>query len=128
MPLDHPNKIAHVSAALQRTWTGRTKTVVFVYNTNGTYNSVAQTVIFRKQQVIDPQLPNLTGSAPGVPADVLMICPISTNLTGVVYIADTATATSSAVAAAAKYEIIEAVPTGMVPGGTRYVVELRRLR
>lgn len=128
MPLDNANKIAHLQAVVARTYAGRTKTVVFVYNSDGMFSYVAQTVIFRPQDVIDPQIPALSGGVPGVPADALMIAPLSVNFTGVVYIADTTTATSGAVAAAHKYEIIEAVPTGLVPGGTHYRVALRRLR
>lgn len=127
MPLD-ARKAAHISALMQRSWTGRTKTVVFVYNSGGTFSYTAVSAIWKPQDIVDPQIPDLTGGAPGVPADTVMVVPISTNMTGVVYIADTSTATSGAVAAAAKYEIIEAVPTGIVPGGTHYVVALRRLR
>jgi hypothetical protein len=127
MPLDS-RKTSHIQAVVQQTWTGRTKTVVFVYDNAGSYTYVAQSVIFRPQSVIDPTVPNLSGSAPGAPADMIMICPLSISLVGVVYVADTTTATSSAVAAAHKYEIIQAVPTGILPGGTHYTVALRRLR
>jgi len=58
----------------------------------------------------------------------LMIAPPGTSFTGVVYIADTTTATSSAVAAAPKYEIIEALPVGIIPGGSHIRALLRRLR
>lgn len=127
MPLDS-RKAAHIQAIVPKTWQGRQKTVVFAYNSGGSYSYVAQTVIFRPQEVIDPQVPNVSGQPPGVPADMLMICALSISLAGVVYIADTATATSGAVAAAQKYEIIEAVPTGILPGGTHYSVALRRFR
>ena len=59
---------------------------------------------------------------------MLLVAPITTNFTGVVMIADTATATAAGVAAALKYEIIEAKPAGIVPGGTHYIVKLRRFR
>ncbi len=127
MPLDS-RKIAHIQAVVQRSWTGRQKNVVFVYNTAGVYSYTAVSAIWKPQDVVDPQIPALNGGAPSVPADTIMVVPIATNMTGVVYIADTATATSGAVAAAAKYEIIEAVPTGIIPGGTHYIVALRRLR
>lgn len=128
MPLDNPNKIAHISAVVQRTWQGRQKTVVFVYNNAGTYSYITQTVIFRPQNVIDPEIPALNAGAPTAVQDMLMIAPISISFVGVVYIADTTTATSVAVAAAKKYEVIEAVPTGIIPAGTHYEVRLRRLR
>jgi hypothetical protein len=128
MPLDNPNKVAHVSAVLQRTWSGRQKTVVVVYNNAGTYSYVAQSVIFRPQEVIDPQVPNLSGNPPGVPADLFLIAALTVSFTGLVYVADTSTATANAVANAAKYEVIEVVPTGIIPGGTHYRAALRRLR
>lgn len=128
MPLDNPLKIAHVQAAVLRAYAGRQKAVVFVYNNAGTYSYVAQTVIFRPQTIIDPEIPALNAGAPTAVFDMLMIAPISINFTGVVYIADTTTATSVAVAAAKKYEVIEAVPTGIIPAGTHYEVRLRRLR
>lgn len=127
MPLDS-RKIQHIQSVIPQTWTGRTRTVVFVYDNAGTFSYVAQTVIWRRQDIIDPQIPDLSGGVPGVPADVRMIAALTINFTGVVYIADTATATSAAVAAAEKYEIIETLPTGMIPGGTHYTVALRRLR
>jgi hypothetical protein len=128
MPIDNANKVAHISAAVQRTWQGRQKTVVFVYDSGGSYTYTAQTVIFRPQDIVDPQIPALNGGAPTVPADMIMIAALSISMVGVVYIADTSTATAGAGAAAPKYEIIEAVPTGIVPGGTHYAVALRRLR
>lgn len=127
MPLDS-RKTAHIQNVVPKTWAGRTKTVVFVYNSAGSYSYVAQTVIFRPQEVIDPQIPALGGGPPGVPADMVMIAALSISFTGVVFVADTGTATSAAVAAAQKYEIIQAVPTGIVPGGTHYRVDLRRMR
>lgn len=128
MPLDSPQKIAHVQAVVQRSWQGRQKTVVFVYNNAGTYSYVAQQVIFRPQDVIDPEIPAVNAGAPIPIADMIMIAPISMSFVGVVMVADTTTATSGAVAAAQKYEVIEAVPTGIVPEGSHYRVALRRLR
>ncbi|HVT97044.1 MAG TPA: hypothetical protein VHE33_06020 [Acidobacteriaceae bacterium] len=127
MPLD-ARKIAHIRAAVQRTWIGRQTTVVFVSNAGGTYSYTAQSVIWKPQQVIDPQIPNVSGAPPGIPADVVMIVPLTTSLIGVVFVAFTNTATSGAVAAAQKFELIEAVPTGILPGGTHYTVALRRFR
>jgi hypothetical protein len=127
MPLDD-RKIAHIQATVPKTWTGRQKTVVFVSNSGGTYTYTAQSVIWKPQQVIDPQIPNLSGAPPGIPADVVMIVPLTTSLIGVVFVAYTSTATSGAVAAAQKFEVIEAVPTGIIPGGTHYTVALRRMR
>jgi hypothetical protein len=127
MPLDS-RKVAHIQAVVPKTWAQRQKTVVFVYNTAGSYSYIAQSVIFRPQEVIDPQVPDAAGGAPNVPADLVMIAPITLSFTGLVYIANTSTPTSGAVATAPKYEPIEIVPTGIIPGGTHYRVALRRLR
>ena len=127
MPLD-ANKIAHIQAIVPKTWANRQKTVVFVYQSGGTYSYVATAVIFRPQAVIDPEIPNIAGGQPHPAEELLMVAPITTNMSGIVYIADTTTPTASAVAAAAKYQIIEAAPTGIVPGGTHYMVHLRRMR
>jgi hypothetical protein len=128
MPLDSQNKINHIQAVVLRTFKGRQKTVVFVYESAGIYTYTAVSVIFRPQEVIDPQVPNLSGHSPGIPWDMYLIAPVGTNFAGVVFIADTTTATQAAVASAQKYEPIEIVPTGIVPGGTHVRVNLRRLR
>jgi hypothetical protein len=128
MPLDSQNKINHIQAAVLRTFTGRQKTVVFVYQSSGTYSYVAVQAIFRPQTLIDPQIPDQAGGQPRQLFDMLMVVPINTNFTGVVYVADTPTATSGAVASANKYEVIEALPVGIVPGGTHIVAKLRRFR
>jgi hypothetical protein len=128
MPLNTPQKIAHVQAVTNASYIGRQKTVVFVYNSAGMLSYVTQQVIFRPQNSIDPQIPNLSGGAPGVPAEIAMIAPLTVSFSGVMLVADTTIASAVGVAAAAKYEIIEAVPTGIIPGGTHYAVALRRLR
>jgi flavoprotein len=129
MPLD-TNKIAHIQSVVLKTFASRQKTVIFVYQNSGGsgYTYTATSVIFRPQEIIDPEIPNLSGAPPQPRFDMLMITPISTNLVGVVMIADTATANAGAVAAAQKYAIIEAVPTGIVAGGSHYQVKLRRFR
>lgn len=127
MPLD-ANKITHIQAVVLKTYTSRQKTVVFVYLASGVYSYSATSVIFRTQDIIDPEIPDIAGGQPKMAYDMLMIAPISTNFVGVQYVADTTTATSGAVAAATKYEIIQAVPAGIVPAGTHYMVQLRRLR
>ena len=129
MPLDTPQKIAHVTAVRNRALAGRTKTVVFVFsNGDGTYRYSATNVIFRPQDAIDPQVPDASGGAPRFQADMIMIAPLATSFVGVVYVADTTSATSGAVAAATKYEVIEQVPAGILPGGTHIRALLRRLR
>lgn len=127
MPLDS-RKTAHIQAITLKTYASRQKTVVLVSQAAGVYSYTAVSVIFRPELVIDPQIPNQTGAPPTKPFDMVMIAPISTSFVGVVYVADTSTATSGAVAAAPKYEIIEAIPRGIVPTGTHYRVFLRRLR
>lgn len=127
MPLD-AIKIAHIQAVIPKTYANRQKTVVFVYLASGVYSYTAVACIFRPQLIVDQEIPDLAGGPPKMPFDVLMDAPITVNFVGVQYVADTTTATSGAVAAAAKYEIIQAVPTGIVPGGTHYEVQLRRMR
>jgi hypothetical protein len=128
MPLDSALKIAHVQAMVRKAWTGRQQVVVFVSLVSGVWTYTAQTVIFRRQEVVDPEIPDLSGGAPKMKGDALMIVDIAISMVGVVYVAYTATATSGAVQNADKYEIIESTPTGIIPGGTHYVVDLRRWR
>lgn len=127
MPLD-ANKAAHIQAVLQKTYAGRQQSVVFVYLVGGSYTYVPVQVILRPQNVIDPQIPSLAGAQPKAEFDMLMVAPLGTNFTGVVFVAATTQANASAVAAAAKYEVITALPTGMLPGGTHIVARLRRFR
>src|SRR5436305_2671718 len=105
MPLD-ANKIAHIQAVTQKTFTGRQKTVVFVYQTGGSYTYTAVQVIFRPQMIIDPEIPDASGVSPQPASDLLMVAPITTSFSGVVLIADTSTASASAVAAAQKYAVV----------------------
>ncbi len=127
MPLD-ARKAAHIQTQILASFANRQKTVVFVYLNAGVYSYVATSVIMRPQNIIDPQIPDQIGAPPRPQADMLMVAPLGTNFTGVVYVADTITATAMAVAAAQKYEVIEAVPIGIVPGGTHVRAWLRRLR
>src|SRR5437764_796223 len=107
MPLNS-QKLTHIQNAIQKTWTSRQKTVVFVTLASGTYSYTAVSVIWRPQQLIDPQILATGGGKPVPQFDMMVIAPLGTNFTGVVYIADTSTATSGAVASAQKYEVIEA--------------------
>ena len=127
MPLD-ARKTQHILNVVPKTFAGRQRTVVFVTLASGSYSYTAVQVIMRPEEIIDPQIYDASGQAPQRNVDMLMIAPLSTSFTGVVYIADTTTATSSAVAAAPKYEIIEALPVGIVPGGSHIRALLRRLR
>ena len=127
MPLD-ARKTQHILNVVPKTYAGRQRTVVFVTLASGVYSYTAVQVIMRPEEIIDPQVYDASGQAPQHNADMLMIAPQGTSFTGVVYIADTTTATSAAVAAAPKYEIIEALPVGIVPGGSHIRALLRRLR
>ena len=127
MPLD-ARKTQHILNVVPKTFAGRQRAVVFVTLASGVYSYSAVQVIMRPEEVIDPQIYDASGQAPQRNADMLMVAPLGTNFTGVVYIADTTTATASAVAAAPKYEVIEALPVGIVPGGTHVRALLRRLR
>jgi flavoprotein len=127
MPLDS-NKIAHVQAVILKSFAGRQKTVVFVYQIAGVYTYATAQVIFRPQTIPNPEIPDASGSAPLPTFDLLLIAPINTNFSNVVFVADTATASANAIAAAPKYAVIEALPVGIVPGGTHIAAKMRRFR
>lgn len=127
MPIDS-RKAAHLQALVNKSFIGRQKTVVFCYQAAGVYSYTAISVIFRPQNIIDPQIPDQAGAPPRLYFDMLCIAPLGTNFTGVVFIADTTTATAAAVQAAAKYEVISVLPQGILPGGTHVQAKLRRLR
>ena len=101
---------------------------MFVYQSGGSYTYSVTSVIFRPQKVIDPQIPDAGGAQPKLENDMIMVAPLGTSFSGLVFVADTATATAAAVQVAAKYEVIEALPVGMVPGGTHIRALLRRMR
>jgi hypothetical protein len=129
MPLDNQNKINHILDVTTRTFAGRQKTVVLVYQSvGGAYSYATIQAIFRPQAIINPQIPDQVGAPPRQPFDLLMVVPIGTNFVGVVYVADTTIATASGVAVASKYEIVEALPVGILPNATHIVAKLRRLR
>jgi urate oxidase len=113
---------------VKKTWQGRQQTVVFVSNSGGVWSYTAQSVIFRKLDVIDPEQPDTSGGAPKIRADAVMIVDIAIDMTGVVYVAYTSTATALAVSTADKYEIIEATQKGIIPAKTHWEVDLRRFR
>ncbi|HLH62222.1 MAG TPA: hypothetical protein VKV20_11115 [Ktedonobacteraceae bacterium] len=127
MPLD-ARKSQHILNVVPKTWGGRQRTVVVVYLAGGSYTYSAIQVIMRPEQIIDPQIYDASGQQPQHNADMEMVTPLSISFTGAVYVADTPTPSQSAVAAAPKYEIIEVLPAGMVPGGSHLRVLLRRLR
>jgi len=125
MPLD-ALKVAHIQAVIARTYASRQKTVVFVTQSGSSYSYTAVSVIFRKQKIIDPQIPDQEGGQPRLEQDAIMIVPIATSLTGLLMVADTPTATAGAVAASEKFEIIEALTTGIIPTGSKKIVRLRK--
>lgn len=126
MPLD-ARKAQHMLNAVTRTFAGRQRTIVVVSQTSGGYTYSSLQVIMRPVQIIDPQIYAAGGQAMPRNADTQLIAPLGTSFTGAVYIADTTLATAAAVANAPKYEIIEVLPAGIVPGGSHLRVLLRRL-
>lgn len=127
MPLD-ARKSLHLLQIVARSFSGRQRTVVIVYQASGSYSYSAVQVIMRPQRVVDPQVYNPGGQAEPRNFDTVMIAPISLNVSGIIYVADTVTATAAAVAAAPKYEIVEILPAGLIPGGSHWRISLRRLR
>ncbi len=121
-------KTAHILSAINKTFSGRQKTVVFVYQSGGSYSYSATSVVFRPQKVSNPQIPNISGTTPTLESDLTMIAPLGTSFTGLVFVADTTTTSAAAVQAAPKYEVIEALTVGIVPTGTHIRALLRRLR
>lgn len=127
MPLD-ARKAQHLLQVVTRSYAGRQRTVVAVTLSNGSYSYTTLQVIMRPQQTPDPQVYDVSALSVPRTVDMIMIAPLGTSLTGVVYIADTTSATASAVAGAAKYELLEVLPVGLLPGGSHLRVSLRRLR
>jgi hypothetical protein len=126
MPLDS-RKATHIQDALASSCAGRQKTVVFVTQIGSGYSYTAVDVIFRPQDVIDLELLDQNAQPPRPRCDALIVAAISTSFVGVVCVADTPNANASAVQNARKYQVIEAVQVGMIPGGTRIHAYLRHL-
>jgi hypothetical protein len=127
MPLD-ARKIAHIQQVVPQTWSGRQRTVVFVYASGGAHTYTPISVILKPQLELDPTIPDQRGHSPVPEVTALLIAPLSVSFSGVLCIADTTNATPAGVAAAVKYEVIEALPVGLPDGGTHYRASLRRLR
>lgn len=127
MPLD-ARKIQHILNVTSASFANRQRTVVLVTLSGGVYSYSTLLAIMRPLQALNPQVIDLSAEPPLRAPDMLMQAPSGTSLTGVVYIADTPDPTAPAVAAAAKYEILEALPVGLAPGGSHLHVLLRRLR
>lgn len=127
MPLD-PRKIQHIQNVTTSAFANRQRVVVLVTLNSGVYGYSTLLAIMRPLQILDPQVVDTSANPPLHSPDMLMQAPLGTNFAGVVYIADTPTPTASAVSAASKYEILEALPVGLAPGGSHIRVLLRRLR
>ncbi len=127
MPLD-ARKVQHILQLVPRSFASRQRTIVVVYLAGGSYSYVTLQSIMRSIEVVDPQVLAANGQAFPHSADAVLIAPLGTSFTGAVFVADTSSATASAVAAAPKYEIVEVLPVGIVPGGSRLRVSLRRMR
>ena len=127
MPLD-PRKIAHLQHVTNSSFAARQRTVVLVTLSGGSYVYSTLLAIMRPLQILNPSVIDVSAETPLRSPDMLMQAPAGTSFNGVVYIADTTTPTAPAVAAAAKYEILEALPVGLVPGGSHVRVLLKRLR
>jgi hypothetical protein len=127
MPLD-PRKIQHIQDVTNASFANRQRTIVLVTLNGGAYSYVTLLAIMRPLQILNPQVVDTSADVPLRAPDMLMQAPVDTNVAGVVYVADTPTPNAIAVAAAAKYEILEALLVGLAPGGSHLRVLLRRLR
>jgi hypothetical protein len=126
MPLD-AIKAAHITALRARAQANRTRSVVFVTLSGTTYSYTAVSVVFKFVRIYDPEIQNIHGAEPKLESDAIVLIPISQSVAGLLYIADTTTATSGAVAAANKYEAVEILPLGILPASTHYEISLRRM-
>ncbi|GCE07363.1 hypothetical protein [Dictyobacter aurantiacus] len=126
MPLDK-RKQAHIQALQARAQSGRQKTVVFVYQSGGSYSYQLVNVIFRPQASIERQIPARDGQVPRLVYDTLLLAPLNTSFVGLVMVADTTVSSAAGVQVARKYQVVEAIPMGIVPGGTRVYAYLRRI-
>ncbi len=127
MPLD-PRKIQHIQNVTNASFANRQRTVVLVTLSSGIYSYSTLLAIMRPLQTLNPQVLDVSNNDALHNPDMLMQAPAGTNFSGVVYIADTPTATALAVVAAAKYEILEALSVGLAPAGSHVRVLLKRLR
>lgn len=127
MPLD-PRKIQHIQTVTEASFANRQRVVVLVTLTGSIYSYVTLLAIMRPMQSLNPQIVDTSADVPLRVPDMLMQAPPGTNFSNVVYVADTPTPSTAAVAAAAKYEIVEALTVGLAPGGSHMRVLLRRLR
>ncbi|WP_376795833.1 hypothetical protein [Thermogemmatispora sp.] len=127
MPLDS-RKAQHLLQLINRSYVGRQRSLVAVVLGAGGYSYRLVQGIVRPLRCSDPQIYDSSGQPPRHEADLLLVVPLGTDFTGVVYLADCAVANAGAVAAAPKYELIEVVPIGLLPGGTHLRALLRRLR
>lgn len=127
MPLD-TRKAAHMQAQILKSFQGRERTVVFVYLVAGSYNYVQTSVIFRHLEAVEPQIHDARGSQPSAHYDTVLLAPPGTSFDGLLYVAETSTASAVAVASAAKYQLIEALIQGMMSDGTHIRALLRRMR
>ncbi len=127
MPLD-ARKALHLLQVVTRSFAGRQRTVVVVALASSSYTYTAIQAIMHPLNVINLQIDDVAGQPAPRASDTLMIAPLGTNFVSAVYIADTTVANATSVASAPKYEIVEVLPTGIVPGGSHLRVSLRHLR
>ncbi len=125
-------KLARMVSNRARVRQGRTRTVTLVYRRPDETTYVTADVVWKPQAYAEPVVsPALaaaghsTGQA-AQPVAVRAEFPLETDPRPVLLVADTATATPEAVAAAARYEVISYRTSGVA--ANRWTVELKRLR
>ncbi len=126
-------KLARMAANRARVRQGRTRTVTLVYRRPDETAYVTADVVWKPQAYAEPAVSPLLAAAAGhaagqaaQPATVRAEFPLETDPRPVLLVADTATATPEAVAAAARYEVISYRTSGIA--ANRWTVELKRLR
>jgi hypothetical protein len=115
-------KLARILTNRDRVRQGRTTTVTLVYNKpEGTIYQAAD-VVWQYQHYAEPIAQPPADGAVHVRAEL----PITLDVAGLSYVADTPTASAAGVAAAHTYEIISYRKAGIV--ANRWSVHLRRIR
>ncbi len=119
-------KLARMVTNRARMRQGRTRTVTLVYVRPTGTAYVATDVVWRAQPYTEPVAAALPRDGRGTVPAARMECPLEIDPRLVSLVAETATPTTDAVAAAPQYEVLAYERGGIAPN--RWMVTLKRLR
>ena len=119
-------KLARMVTNRVRMRQGRTRTVTLVYARPEGTAYVAADVVWRAQPYTEPVAAALPHGGPGAAPAVRMECSLEIDPRLVSLVAETATPTADAVAAAPQYEVLAYEQGGITPN--RWMVTLKRMR